>query len=125
MGRICAEMKVNGHALWTLFDSGSRNTYVSSAASRGLKRQTLKTPRKVGLGGRRHQLKSVCILEGRLDGKSIDTEAYVIEGLGNDENGRPIDLLFGALAMQKWGIRLIPEEERLDLSHYTREFLEY
>jgi hypothetical protein len=125
MGRICAEVRVDGNTLWTLFDTGSRNTYISESASRGLRRQTLKSPRKVGLGGRHYQLKFVCILEGRLERKPIDTEAYVIEDLGLDERGRPIDLLFGALAMQKWGIRLIPEEERLDLTHYPREFLEF
>ncbi|MBM3301809.1 MAG: hypothetical protein FJY85_17895, partial [Deltaproteobacteria bacterium] len=41
-----------------------------------------------------------------------------------DDDGCPIDILLGALAMQKWGIRLIPEEERLDLSHYPEEFTE-
>ena len=27
--------------------------------------------------------------------------------------------------MQKWGIRLVPEEERLDLSRYPEEFTEF
>jgi len=27
--------------------------------------------------------------------------------------------------MQQWGIRLIPDEERLDLSHYPEEFVEF
>jgi len=34
-------------------------------------------------------------------------------------------VLLGALAMQQWGIRPIPDEERLDMSHYTREFLKF
>jgi len=45
--------------------------------------------------------------------------------LGDDENGTPIEILFGALAMQQWGIRLIPEQEKLDLSHYPEEFVEF
>ena len=31
--------------------------------------------------------------------------------------------LFGALAMRPWGIGPVPDEERLDLSHYPDEFV--
>jgi hypothetical protein len=44
----------------------------------------------------------------------------VIDTIGNDEDAKPIQVLFGALAMQQWGIRLVPEEERLDLTRYPR-----
>jgi len=27
--------------------------------------------------------------------------------------------------MQQWGIRLIPEQEKLDMSHYPEEFVEF
>jgi hypothetical protein len=42
-------------------------------------------------------------------------------------NGRECWTLFdtGTLAMQQSGIRLIPEQEKLDLSHYPEEFLEF
>lgn len=49
----------------------------------------------------------------------------VIDRIGTDEEGKPIEILFGALAMQQWGIRLVPETETLDLSHYPSEFLEF
>jgi len=49
----------------------------------------------------------------------------VIDEIGPDEDGRPIEILFGALAMQQWGIRPVPDEEDLDLSHYPKEFLEF
>ena len=49
----------------------------------------------------------------------------VIDEIGSDEDGALIEILFGALAMQQWGIRPIPDEERLDLSHYPEEFLEF
>ena len=51
--------------------------------------------------------------------------ALVIDEIGKDENGTPIEILFGALAMQQWGIRPVPDEERLDLSHYPKEFVEF
>jgi hypothetical protein len=38
--------------------------------------------------------------------------------------GKPIEILFGALAMKQWGIRPVPDEEKLDLSHYPNEFAE-
>jgi hypothetical protein len=49
----------------------------------------------------------------------------VVESIGSDEDGKPIEVLFGALAMQQWGIRPVPDEERLDLSHYPEELVEY
>ncbi len=33
--------------------------------------------------------------------------------------------IWRALAMQQWGIRLVSEEERLDLTHYPKEFVEF
>ena len=46
-------------------------------------------------------------------------------GTKADEEGKPIEVLFGALAMQQWGIRRNPAEEKLDLSHYPKEFVEF
>jgi hypothetical protein len=45
--------------------------------------------------------------------------------IGNDEDGNPIEILFSALAMQQWGIRLIPEQEKLDMSHYPEEVVKF
>jgi hypothetical protein len=36
-----------------------------------------------------------------------------------------MEILFGALAMQQWGIGVVSAEERLDLTHYPAEFVEY
>jgi hypothetical protein len=33
--------------------------------------------------------------------------------------------LFGALAMQQWGIKPNPRDEKLDLSNYPDEFIEF
>lgn len=44
---------------------------------------------------------------------------------GGTEDGNPIEVLFGALAMPQWGLRLNPAEEKLGLSHYPREFVEF
>lgn len=89
--------------MWTLFDTGSRNTYITGAAARGLRLLPFKNLRKVGLGGRHHKLSTLCLIEGDIDGRSIDTEAYVIKDLGRDEAGRTIDIVFGALVMRSGG----------------------
>jgi len=65
------------------------------------------------------------LLEAEIEGRRISTHAMVIDEIGNDDNGAPIEILFGALAMRQWGIRLIPEQEKLDMSHYPEEFVEF
>lgn len=65
------------------------------------------------------------VLNADIEGHSISTYALVIDEIGKDEDGKPIEILFGALAMQQWGIRPIPDEEKLDLSHYPEEFVEF
>jgi hypothetical protein len=49
----------------------------------------------------------------------------VIDRIGKDEGGKEIEALFGTLAMQQWCIRLILEQEKLDLTHYPTEFVEF
>ena len=68
---------------------------------------------------------TAAILRGKIQGRPITTLALVIDDIGRDENGTPIEILFGALAMQQWGIRPVPDEERLDLSRYPEEFVEF
>jgi len=67
----------------------------------------------------------LAFLEAEIEGRLVFTHAMVIDEIGSDEDGALIEILFGALAMQQWGIRPIPDEERLDLSHYPEEFLEF
>lgn len=60
-----------------------------------------------------------------IEGHSVSTYAYVLPSIGDDEDGTPIEILFGALAMRQWGIKLNPPEERLDLTNYPDEFVEF
>lgn len=68
---------------------------------------------------------TAALLEAKIQGRPISTHALVIDEIGKDEEGTPIEILFGALAMEQWGIRPIPDEKRLDLSHYPEEFVEF
>lgn len=125
MGRIRLSIDVDGHSFWTLFDTGSRNTYVTREVASLLGTSELKHPKRTALGGSVQELRESALLQAEIEGHSIETQTYVLEAIGNDEDGRPIEVLLGALAMQQWGIRPIPDQERLDMSHYSSEFLEF
>jgi hypothetical protein len=125
MGRICQMIRVDGRDAWTLFDSGARNTYVVPEVAALLVTTKLPLPTHTKLGGETKISAVAAVLVGEIEGKAFHTEAMVIDRIGTDDDGNPIEILFGALAMQQWGIRLIPEKEALDLSHYPSEFLEF
>ena len=125
MGRIRQMIRIDGHDAWTLFDSGARNTYVVPEVAALLATTRLPRPTHSRLGGETKVSTLAAVLVGEIEGKAFHTEAMVIDRIGTDEEGKGIEILFGALAMQQWGIRLVPETETLDLSHYPSEFLEF
>jgi aspartyl protease len=125
MGRIKQEIKVDGLVCWTLFDTGARNTYVTPAVAKVLSTVAMPRPFHTAPGGAVRETHTSAILQAEIEGHLIATHAMVIDEIGNDEDGKPIEILFGALAMQQWGIRPIPDEERLDLTHYPKEFVEF
>jgi hypothetical protein len=125
LGRIRQMIAVDGRECWTLFDSGARNTYVIPEVAELLK--TSSTPRTIrsALGGTVKETNTEAVLHAEIEGHSVSTYALVIENIGRDEDGKAIEILFGALAMQQWGIKLDPLKEKLDLSNYPEEFLEF
>src|SRR5260370_26323636 len=125
MGRIRQTIKVDGQECWTLFDTGARNTYVIPSVAKVLSTSTMPRSFRTALGGEVKETNISAILEAEIEGHQIATHALVIEAIGNDDDGRPIEILFGALAMQQWGIRPVPDDERLGLSHYPDEFVEF
>jgi hypothetical protein len=125
MGRIREYIRVNGKKFWTLFDSGARNTYIVPAVAAVLTTTKLPKTFRSSLGGGIKKAKEAAVLAAEVQGHKLFTNAMVIDDIGNDEDAKPIQVLFGALAMQQWGIRLVPEEERLDLTHYPKEFVEF
>ena len=125
MGRIRQTIKVDGRECWTLFDTGARNAYVTSSVAQTLKTSEMSHAYRTALGGGVKETSTAAILEGEIEGHPITTHALVLEDIGKDDDGRNIEILFGALAMQQWGIRPVPDEERLDLTHYPEEFVEF
>lgn len=126
MGRVREYIKVGRRACWTLFDSGAENTYVLTELAEPFAAQRLGRPRRARLGGKVHTITHVCLLQALVKGKPVDVEAYVMKRIGMDPKARrPFEILFGALAMQKWGIELELKRERLDMSRYPHEFVEF
>ena len=125
MGRIRQIIIVNGQECWTLFDSGARNTYVVPEVASLLTTSKSTKPFRSAIGGEVKETTETALLEAEVEGRRISTHAMVIDEIGDDENGTAIKILFGALAMQQWGIRLIPEQEKLDMTHYPEEFVEF
>jgi hypothetical protein len=125
MGRVREHIEIKGRKFWTLFDTGARNTCIARNVAAVLVTSKLTKPFPTALGGSVKKARESALLEGKIEGHHFTTHAMVLDEIGQDEDGKNIEILFGALAMQQWGIRPLPDEERLDLSHYTKEFLEF
>jgi hypothetical protein len=118
-------IRVDGREFWTLFDTGARNTYVTPAVAELLVVIEAPRPIRTALGGGVKETTKTTVLNAEVQRHPISTQAMVIDEIGRDDDGRPIEILFGALAMQQWGIRPVPDEARLDLSRYPEEFVEF
>jgi len=125
MGRIREMIQVDGRECWTLFDTGARNTYVIPVVAKMLTTSEMPRPIRSAIGGGVKVTRRTALLQAEVEGRKISTHAMVVDEIGNDEDGRAIEILFGALAMQQWGIRPVPDEEKLDFSHYPEEFVEF
>jgi hypothetical protein len=124
MGRIRGEIVVGGKKRWTLFDSGVRHSYIVADAAPAADVKALPVELVTALGGRRHNVRQVCLVFAEVEGHSLHFEANVVEEIADDKDGRRIEVLFGALAMQAFGLKLDLGNERLDWSHFSTELVE-
>ncbi|MFQ5822748.1 MAG: hypothetical protein ACE5JB_01690 [bacterium] len=125
MARVRANVIIAGRNCWTLFDGGTRNTYVVQEVASLLPIFDLEKPEPVSLGCRVHDVTRECWLTCLVEGLRVRAHARVLEEIGTDEKGKRIEILIGALTIQEWGIRPVHDEERLDMSHYPKEFIEF
>jgi len=125
MGRIRKNIEVSGKNYWTLFDSGARNTYVTPGVADLLHTYDLPSINPVSLGGKVHHLNKGCTLICKIEGYDVTDDARVLDKIGYDDDKKEIDILLGALTMQRWGIVPVPEKEDIDMSHYPKEFVEF
>lgn len=124
MGRIREAIQVRGRDCWTMFDSGARDSYIVPAIAALVPTSQLDQSFRSRLGGSIKESKQAAHLDALVEGRCMSFHAMVVDSIGADEDGF-IEILFGALAMKQWGVRLVPEQEKLDLTHYPEEFLEF
>lgn len=125
MGTIKQYINIGGRKFWAMFDTGARNTYLTKEASSHLPTFEMTVSNPVSLGGKTHLITRDCRLECTIKGYNVKSLAFVLDEICNDEDGKKIDILIGALLMQQWGIVCAPEKEDVDMSHYSKEFVEF
>jgi len=125
MGRVRENIEVKGQKFWTPFDTGARNTYVVPQVAKLLATSKMPKPHRSALGGKIHEATEAALLDANIEGCHISTHAMVLDEIGKDEDGKAIEVQFGALAMQQWGIRPVPDKEKLDMTHYSQTFVEF
>jgi len=125
MGRIYDTIISNNKLLHSLFDTGAVHNYVTNRAAEGLVIGSIPESFEVGLGGKTKTISKACLVTGRLQDKSFYFSANIVEDIGKDEREQEIDVIVGAVEMQRWNIKIDPKEEKLDLSSFRKEFIEY
>ena len=125
MGRVKANITIDGRKCWPLFDTGARNPYVVADVAKDLLNWQLPKPQPVALGGEKRKITRGCLLTGTIEEYWVETHARIVDEIGADEEDREIEILFGALAMQEWGINVDTKNECLDMTHYSKEFVEF
>lgn len=125
--RIYDQVIVKGKPLFTLFDSGAQDSYITREAAKklNLKPQRIAHSYGVGLGGKKRIIKEFVPLDGILHGFTFIIFPLVVDDLGKTRNGETIELLFGILAMEKWGVELDIKGKKVDTRHFAKDFTEF
>lgn len=103
----------------------ARNTYIVLEVAAVLITSKIPHPIRTALGGEVKEANRTALFQAEVEGHLISTHIMVIDQIGDDEDGKSIEVLLGALAMQQWGICPVPDEEKLDLSHYPERSVEF
>jgi len=119
------EIEIEGKRAIALFDTGSMHTYVREHLLIGIPSWTILKPYRVAIGGKSIEVQKIYHVNGRIEGLDFDTEVLPIDEIGKI-NGQNIDVIIGALTMEKWEILVNPKDGTLDLSGLKRrEFTEF
>ncbi len=125
MARIIKTVEIESQPAMALFDTGAVFTYVRNTLVATASRKSVVEPFRVALGGRTIEIRELCLIGGKIEGLGFDTDAVPVEDLGHAD-GHKLDVLIGALTMERWEIRLDPKSGTLDLEVLRRrEFTEF
>jgi len=123
--RIVKKIEIEGKEVTALFDTGALHTYVARHLLKEIPSWTILNPYRVALGGKIIEVKEIYHVNGKIEGLDFDTETVPIDEIGKI-NGQNIDVIIGALTMEKWEISINLKEGTLDLSGLRRrEFTEF
>lgn len=125
MSRVIKTIEVEGRSAMALFDTGAVNTYVKENLLGKVPRKRMTRPFRVGLGGKVIEVQEICLIGGKIEGLEFDTDAVPLEEIGR-VNGQELEVLIGALTMERWEIKIDPKSGTLDLEGLKRrEFTEF
>jgi hypothetical protein len=119
------EIEIEGKPAVALFDSGAYNSYARRRLLIGAPTLPVRRPFRVALGGRDVEVKESCLANGSIEGLDFSGEFVPVDELGRAD-GHDLDVIIGALVMEKWEIKLDPKSGTLDLEGLRRrEFTEF
>jgi Aspartyl protease len=125
MAGIFKEIEIEGQPATALFDTGATYTYVRSSLIPDVPATSVDPPVRVVLGGKAIEIRELCFVTGKIEGLGFIGDAVPVDDLGR-ANGHKLDVIIGALTMERWEIRLDPKNGELDLEGLRRrEFIEY
>jgi predicted aspartyl protease len=125
MARIIKTIEIEGQPAVALFDTGATFTYIREHLLTTALRKPVTRPFHVALGGKSIEIQELYLVGGRIEGLEFDTDAVPVDELGHAD-GYELDVLIGALTMERWEIRLDPKSGELDLEGLRRrEFTEF
>jgi len=123
MGRLIKDMQIGDGHFNALFDTGSERSYISPDVPMD-NCVTLDEPFSVKIGGKTRIVKKRCIMNGAINGLKFDFSAFPLDELGIID-GKKVDILIGATAMEEWDIIIDPKDRKMNLKGLkNREFLE-
>jgi hypothetical protein len=125
VARIIKTIEIEGQPAVALFDTSAVFTYVRERLLATALRKPVTEPFRVALGGKTIEIGEWCLIGGRIEGLGFDTDALPVDELGYAD-GHELDVLIGALTMERWEIRLDPKGGTLDLGGLKRrQFTEF
>jgi len=125
LARIIKEIEIEGQKAVALFDTGALFTYVTKHLLTDSVRKELTKPFHVALGGKSIDVREICLIGGKIEGLEFDTDVIPVDKLGRAD-GQELDVVIGAITMERWEIRLDPKAGTLDLEGLKRrEFIEF
>jgi predicted aspartyl protease len=123
--RITREIEIEEKRAVALFDTGSMHTYVKKPLLTKISGWRILKPYRVAIGGTSLEAREIYHVNGKIEGFDFDTEVVPIDEIGKI-NGQDIEVIIGALTMEKWEITVNPKDGTLDLSGLKRrEFTEF